>query len=228
MGRRARIEAQGLFGGYTEGMTQDNRNRVLKALGITLWELRPEPSLDVPDPWQVLEREVAHCTRCGLHQGRRQTVFGCAPLKARWGFIGGAPGTEDDELGEPLVGRAGQLFAAMLRALGLGREEVFIANIVKCRPSGGDPRPEEAEACLPYLYEQIAQRGPAVLVALGEFAGRSLLETDQALGDMRGRVYDYRGTPLVVTYHPVHLLANPSEKSLAWADLKLARGILGL
>ena len=169
---------------------------------------------------------VAACTRCPLHAGRTQTVFGVGRRDARWMIIGEAPGAEEDRRGEPFVGRAGQLLDSMLRALGPGREQVFIANVLKCRPPGNrDPRPEEAASCRPYLDRQIELVAPTLIIAVGRIAAQTLLETDQPLGRLRGRIHELgeRRWPVIVTYHPAYLLRSPGEKRKAWQDLLLAR-----
>jgi DNA polymerase len=177
--------------------------------------------------WNVLAAEVAACRRCGLCEGRTQTVFGVGARTARWLVIGEAPGAEEDRQGEPFVGRAGQLLDAMLRAIGLARRDnVFIANILKCRPPGNrDPRPEEVAACLPYLHRQIELLEPALILAVGRIAAQNLLATDSPLGRLRNQVHTFgpRGIPLIVTYHPAYLLRAPAEKRKAWEDLKFAR-----
>jgi len=212
-------------------MAQDRTDALLTAMGITLWERRPSQNAAVsqgtPPAWQALMEGVRSCTRCPLHKGRTQTVFGVGPRTATWCFVGEAPGAEEDKRGEPFVGRAGQLLDAMLRALALTREAVFIANVLKCRPPGNrDPDPSEVASCLPFLHEQLNVIQPRVLVALGRCAAQGLLATDRPLNQLRGRVHDCRGTPLVVTYHPAYLLRRPADKGAAWADLKLAREIL--
>jgi uracil-DNA glycosylase family 4 len=176
--------------------------------------------------WVLLQKTVQSCTRCVLHETRTQTVFGVGSQTARWVFVGEAPGADEDRQGEPFVGRAGQLLNAMLQAIGLRREQVYIANVLKCRPPNNrDPRPEEVEQCEPYLLRQIELIQPAIVVALGRHAVHSLLKTDQALGRLRGTTHDYHGTPLVVTYHPAYLLRSPGDKRKAWEDLKLAKSI---
>lgn len=175
--------------------------------------------------WQALRRTVAACTLCSLHETRTQTVFGVGNQNADWLVIGEAPGAEEDARGEPFVGRAGGLLNSMLAAIGLKREQVFIANILKCRPPGNrDPRPEEASACRPYLERQIALIAPKIILAVGRIAAQNLLATDTPIGKLRGRVHHFGAgrTPLVVTYHPAYLLRSPGEKRKAWADLKLA------
>ena len=164
--------------------------------------------------WSELEAKVSVCTRCALHKGRTQTVFGVGRRDAQLFVIGEAPGADEDRQGEPFVGRAGQLLNAMLRAIGLPRSEVFIANILKCRPPGNrDPQPDEAASCTPYLSQQIALVRPRVLLAVGRIAAQWLLQTDTPIGRLRGRVVSYgeRDTPLVVTYHPAYLLRSPAR-----------------
>lgn len=177
--------------------------------------------------WSTLAQTVSQCQRCALHKTRTQTVFGVGNHDARWVFVGEAPGAEEDRQGEPFVGRAGQLLDAMLFALSLQRDEVYIANVLKCRPpENRDPRPEEVQQCEPYLQRQIELIQPAVIVALGRHAAHSLLKTELALGRLRGTRHDYHGTPLVVTYHPAYLLRSPREKAKAWVDLKMAQSIV--
>ncbi|WP_420870734.1 uracil-DNA glycosylase [Ectothiorhodospira shaposhnikovii] len=183
------------------------------------------PGDRVPD-WETLSRQVETCARCAeLAASRTQTVFGVGDRQAPWLFIGEAPGAEEDRRGEPFVGRAGKLLDSMLAALGLARGEgVYIANILKCRPPGNrDPKPEEADACRAFLDGQIALIRPRIIVALGRIAAQNLLATDAALGVLRGRPLDYRGIPVVVTYHPAYLLRKPLDKRKAWDDLCLAR-----
>jgi uracil-DNA glycosylase family 4 len=178
--------------------------------------------------WDALRATVSTCERCGLHSNRTQTVFGVGNRAARWMFIGEAPGAEEDRRGEPFVGRAGQLLTSMIRALGLAREDVYIANVVKCRPPGNrDPRPEEARACRGYLERQIELVDPTLIVAVGRVAAQTLLETDTALAKLRGRVHALgaRQRPLLVIYHPAYLLRSPGEKRKAWLDLLHAKHV---
>jgi DNA polymerase len=182
---------------------------------------------DVEAQWESLEAEVLSCTRCALHSTRTQGVFGVGNRRAEWLIIGEAPGAEEDRRGEPFVGRAGQLLNAMLKAIGLPREQVFIANVLKSRPPGNrDPKPDEVAACLPYLMRQIALLRPRLIVAVGRIAAQNLLATDMALGRLRGQVHQFGelNTPLIVTYHPAYLLRSPADKRKAWEDLKFARG----
>jgi uracil-DNA glycosylase family 4 len=173
--------------------------------------------------WDELEMQVAACTACPLYQGRTQTVFGVGDRNAEWMFIGEAPGEQEDLQGEPFVGRAGQLLNEMVRALGLARESVYIANVLKCRPPRNrDPAPEEAAACEGYLKSQLALVQPKIIVAVGRIAAQNLLKTATPIGKLRGQVHYYEHIPLVVTYHPAYLLRSQTEKRRAWEDLKLA------
>ncbi len=178
--------------------------------------------------WQVLREQVAGCTQCELHQGRKQTVFGVGARDADWMVIGEAPGAEEDRQGEPFVGRAGKLLNAMLEAIGLQRSQVYIANILKCRPPNNrDPRPAEVALCENYLKKQIDLIQPKVILAVGRIAAQNLLKVDTPIGKMRGQCYQYPGSdiPLVVTYHPAYLLRSPKQKRLSWQDLQLAMQI---
>jgi DNA polymerase len=211
------------------------RRQYLQAMGISQWqrrELAATATVVEPDAadgrWSSLQAEVRVCKKCGLHATRTQTVFGVGNPRAQWMFIGEAPGADEDRQGEPFVGRAGQLLNAMLFAIGLKREEVFICNVLKCRPPGNrDPQPPEVEQCEPYLIRQIELIRPRLIVALGRHAAHSLLKTDLPLARLRGQTLSYQGTPLVVTYHPAYLLRTPGDKRKAWDDLCRARGLLG-
>ena len=168
------------------------------------------------------------CRRCGLHAGRTQTVFGVGDRRAEWMVVGEAPGAEEDRRGEPFVGPAGQLLTAMLAAIGLARDSVFITNVIKCRPPDNrDPRPDEVGGCLPYLQQQVELLRPRIILAFGRVAAQSLLGTEAALGGLRGTVHRFGAlnTPVVVTYHPAYLLRSPGEKRKAWEDLKFARQV---
>lgn len=193
--------------------------------------LRPRPSADSAgvDVWSELAAKVGSCTRCPLHRSRTQTVFGVGRRDARLFVIGEAPGADEDRQGEPFVGRAGQLLNAMLRAIGLPRSDVYIANILKCRPPDNrDPQPDESASCTPYLTQQIALVQPRVLLAVGRISAQWLLQTDSPIGRLRGRVLSFgeRNTPLVVTYHPAYLLRSPLAKATAWTDLCLVKDLL--
>jgi uracil-DNA glycosylase family 4 len=211
-----------------------SRKEYLNALGVEDWQQRRPLAAPgaVPavskDSWDAIAAEVAGCTKCGLHECRNRTVFGVGDRKARWLVVGEAPGADEDEQGEPFVGRAGQLLNSMLRGIGLERGQVFIANVLKCRPPNNrDPRPEEVAHCLPYLERQIALLRPAIMLAVGRIAAQNLLATETPIGKLRGSVHAFgkAGIPLVVTYHPAYLLRSPTEKRKAWEDLKFARRV---
>ncbi|MDX9740538.1 MAG: uracil-DNA glycosylase [Gammaproteobacteria bacterium] len=185
------------------------------------------PTSDDESEWAALEAEVRACTRCDLHRSRKQAVFGAGNRRAGLMVIGEAPGAEEDAQGLPFVGRAGQLLNEMLAAIGLPREAVYIANILKSRPPGNrDPLPEEAAACADFLRRQLALVRPRVILAVGRIAAQQLLASEQRVGALRGRVHEYAGIPLVVTYHPSYLLRTPGDKRKAWEDLLLAARLL--
>ncbi|MBI5936746.1 MAG: uracil-DNA glycosylase [Betaproteobacteria bacterium] len=175
-----------------------------------------------------LRAAVRDCTRCDLYRTRKQGVFGVGDPNADWLIVGEAPGADEDRLGEPFVGQAGKLLDAMLAAIGLQRgRNVYIANVLKSRPPGNrDPRPEEVAACLPYLERQIDLIRPKLIVAVGRFAAQSLLSTDTPISRLRGKLHEYHGVPLIVTYHPAYLLRTPADKARAWEDLLLAAATL--
>jgi uracil-DNA glycosylase len=174
--------------------------------------------------WDELATAVRSCTKCPLHQTRTNGVFGVGDRRARWLIIGEAPGADEDKQGEPFVGRAGQLLNSMLKAIGLAREQVFIANILKSRPPNNrDPKPEEVRACIPYLYRQIELINPTLILCVGRIAAQTLLNVETPIGKLRGTVHKIVGErPMVVTYHPAYLLRSPVEKRKSWADLLLA------
>jgi uracil-DNA glycosylase family 4 len=176
-------------------------------------------------PWDELKSAVSGCTACGLCKTRNNTVFGTGDESADWMLVGEAPGAEEDERGEPFVGQAGRLLDSMLAAIGLKRgENVYIANVLKCRPPGNrNPDPAEVRQCAPHLARQIELVQPKVVVALGRFAAQMLLESDASIGSLRGKALRYRGVPAVVTYHPAYLLRNLPDKAKAWEDLCFAR-----
>jgi DNA polymerase len=178
---------------------------------------------------EVLEQEVAGCTLCGeLALARTQTVFGVGNPKARLVFLGEAPGADEDRLGEPFVGRAGQLLNKILAACKLRREDVYILNILKCRPPGNrNPLPDEAANCRRYLDRQLELIGPAFICCLGSVAAQNLLGTTESIGRMRGRVLNYKGARVVCTYHPAYLLRNPAAKKDAWDDMKFLMREMG-
>ena len=175
-------------------------------------------------PWPEIKARVAACTDCPLHAKRNKTVFGVGDENADWLFVGEGPGAEEDAQGEPFVGQAGKLLDSMLAAIKLKRgANVYIANILKCRPPGNrNPEPQEALQCEPYLHRQIDLIRPKLIIALGKVAAANLLATDASVASMRGKVHRYRGTPLIVTYHPAYLLRNLPDKAKAWVDLLFA------
>lgn len=186
--------------------------------------------------WAALEAAAAGCGACKLCSGRTQAVFGTGRHDAHWLVVGEAPGEQEDRLGEPFVGKSGQLLDAMLAAIGVSRDPggadaaraAYIANTVKCRPPGNrNPEPDELAQCEPFLIRQIELLRPRIILAMGRFAVQSLLRSDEAIGRLRGRVHRYQGVPLIVTYHPAYLLRNPLDKARAWEDLCLAREVLG-
>jgi len=174
--------------------------------------------------WPQLRESVAGCVACPLHKGRNKTVFGVGDEAADWLFVGEGPGAEEDVKGEPFVGQAGKLLDNMLGAIKLKRgHNVYIANVVKCRPPGNrNPEPGEAAQCEPYLHRQIALIKPKLIVALGKVAAVNLLKRDAAVASMRGKIHQYQGIPLIVTYHPAYLLRSLPEKAKAWVDLCFA------
>ncbi len=183
--------------------------------------------------WPALREAVASCQACSLCQSRTQPVFGVGNEQAQWMIVGEAPGEQEDKQGEPFVGRAGQLLDRMLAALDLTRTEaestrqVFIANVLKCRPPANrNPQPQEVAQCEPYLLRQIALVQPKVILAMGRFAVQSLLKSAEPIGKLRGRVHEVAGVPMIVTYHPAYLLRSPADKALAWDDLCLAREVM--
>jgi DNA polymerase len=207
------------------------RLEILDAMGVTAWLARARPGArDGGAPgldWDALEAAVRDCRLCGLCETRTQTVFGTGERKARLMVIGEAPGAEEDRRGEPFVGRAGQLLNSMLAAAGFERSQVYIANVLKCRPPDNrDPGALEAAQCLPYLRRQIELVGPAAILCVGRIAAQRLLGREEPLARMRGQVHEFGGVPVVVTYHPAYLLRSPTDKRKAWIDLKLVLGVL--
>lgn len=225
------------------------RLNYLKAMDIDVWVRKEQPvkqylpnvktTTDVvqvncladqadslqPLSWDQLAHVVSRCARCELHATRKQTVFGVGNLRAEWMIIGEAPGADEDLQGEPFVGRAGQLLNSMLQAIGFPREQVYIANVLKCRPpENRDPKLDEVAACSDYLSRQIDMVNPRIILCVGLIAAQALLHTESSLKEMRGRVHALgeKKRPVVVTYHPAYLLRSPSEKRNAWQDLKFA------
>jgi uracil-DNA glycosylase family 4 len=222
-------------------MDTSTRLHYLEAMGIDVWVPRkplplqadlkpPVPMLGAGNKaendeadWEILENEVSGCRKCELCETRTQTVFGTGDKNADWLFIGEGPGQQEDLQGKPFVGKAGLLLTEMLRAIGLNRDDVFITNIVKCRPPNNrDPKPQEAESCSDYLERQFRLIRPKIIVALGRIAAQRLLKTDTPIGKLRSQIHHFHDTPVVIVYHPAYLLRSPTEKRKAWQDLLLA------
>ena len=176
----------------------------------------------------VIREDIGDCIRCKLHaQGRTQIVFGVGNPDADLMFVGEAPGADEDIQGIPFVGRAGQLLTKIIEAIGLSRDQVYIANVIKCRPPGNrNPDPDEVESCEPFLFRQIDAIKPRVIVALGTFAAKALLKTQDPISRLRGRIYDFRGAKLIPTFHPAFLLRSPERKRDVWEDMKKVRALL--
>jgi uracil-DNA glycosylase family 4 len=184
---------------------------------------------DKPAALKLIREEIGDCTRCRLHKGRTKLVFGVGNVNAGLMFVGEGPGADEDAQGEPFVGRAGQLLNSMISAMGLKREDVYIANVVKCRPPGNrTPEKDECDTCSPFLLRQIEVVKPKVIVALGAVAAKNLLAINDSMANLRGRWYDFHGSRLLVTYHPAYLLRDPRQKKEAWKDLQMAMKELGL
>lgn len=184
---------------------------------------------DKPAALHAIHEDIGDCTRCKLHKGRKNLVFGVGNPNAELMFIGEGPGADEDEQGEPFVGRAGQLLNNMITAMGLRREDVYIANVVKCRPPNNrQPERDECDTCMPFLLRQIEVIQPKIIVALGATAAKNLLGLNDSMGNLRGKLYDFRRTKLAVTYHPAFLLRDPRQKKEAWKDLQTVMQFLGL
>jgi DNA polymerase len=190
----------------------------------------PPPAIgDKPSALNLIREDIGDCTRCRLHKGRTNLVFGVGNVNADLMFVGEGPGADEDAQGEPFVGRAGQLLNNMISAMGLKREEVYIANVVKCRPPGNrTPEKDECDTCSPFLMRQIDVIKPKVIVALGAVAAKNLLAVNDSMANLRGRWYEFRDSKLLVTYHPAYLLRDPRQKKEAWKDLQMAMRFLGL
>ena len=218
----------------SEGATDRVARAPSPAIAVEEEDLsKPRVQFTVADPAQALRlirEDLGDCTRCRLHQqGRKQIVFGVGNPNADLMFIGEAPGADEDQQGEPFVGRAGQLLNNMIKAMGLRREEVYIANIIKCRPPGNrTPERDECDTCSPFLMRQIEAIRPKALVALGAVAAKTLLAINAPMSELRGRWYDFRGTKLAVTYHPAFLLRDPRQKKETWKDLQMVMKEMGL
>jgi uracil-DNA glycosylase family 4 len=194
---------------------------------------QPEPLIQIgrsaSDALAAIRTDLGEdCSRCKLHAlGRRQIVFGVGNADADLMFVGEAPGADEDVQGIPFVGRAGQLLTKIIEAIGLTRDQVYIANVIKCRPPGNrNPEPDEVETCEPFLFRQIDVVSPKVIVALGTFAAKTLLRTQDPISRLRGRVYEFRGAKLIPTFHPAFLLRSPDRKRDVWEDMKKVRALL--
>jgi uracil-DNA glycosylase family 4 len=214
-------------------MTPKSKAAVAVAVPEDDFFVVPKPEVGGADPaaaLRLIREDLGDCTRCPLHkQGRKQIVFGVGNPRAELMFIGEAPGADEDQQGEPFVGRAGQLLNNMIKAMGIRREDVYIANIIKCRPPGNrTPERDECETCSPFLMRQIAAIKPKAIVALGAVAAKTLLAINAPMSEFRGRWFDFRGTKLAVTYHPAFLLRDPRQKKETWKDLQMVMKELGL
>jgi len=226
--RRAIADHLKLFSDLgVSGISRDRRWRERAGAG----EASPPAETAVPaGTLEALRAHIGDCTRCPLHKlGRRQVVFGVGNANADLMFVGEAPGADEDIQGEPFVGRAGQLLTKIIEAIGLARSDVYIANVIKCRPPGNrNPEPVEVATCQPFLFEQLDIVKPKVVVALGTFAAHALLGTDAPISRLRGHVHDFRnGAKLIPTFHPAFLLRSPDRKRDVWEDMKKVRALLG-
>src|SRR5438477_7943252 len=204
-----------------EGLTSES-------VGVDVAEETGAPS-DVHSLLRAISEDIGECTRCRLSKGRKNIVFGTGNMNAELMFVGEGPGADEDEQGLPFVGRAGQLLNNMIAAMGLRREDVYIANVVKCRPPGNrTPERDECETCSPFLLRQIDVIRPKAIVALGAVAAKTLLGISDSMASLRGRLYDFRDTKLAVTYHPAFLLRDPRQKKEAWKDLPTVMNFLGM
>jgi uracil-DNA glycosylase family 4 len=200
------------------------------SLAVPVASAAPETvAEDKPAALAAIRAEIGECTRCRLHQGRKHIVFGVGDPQCEIMFVGEGPGADEDEQGEPFVGRAGQLLNNMIQAMGLRRDQVYIANVVKCRPpSNRTPERDECDTCGPFLLRQIEVIRPKIIVALGATAAKYLLGRNDSMGSLRGRIYEFRSTRLAVTYHPAFLLRDPRQKAEAWKDLQMVMKHLGM
>ena len=224
-----RLEQKGVRSVYLDGVATSDARVAPAAKPVATPTSPAVRTTTTPDTAGLTElaKTVSVCTRCALHQSRTQTVFGVGNPNAKLMFIGEAPGADEDAKGEPFVGRAGQLLTKIIAAMGMTREEVYIANILKCRPpQNRDPLPSEVECCEEYLRAQIALIKPKYICALGRIAAHWLLKTEAPLGTLRTGNYTYEGIPVIVTYHPAALLRNPAFKAPCWEDMKKLMALL--
>jgi DNA polymerase len=215
-----------------EKLVDETRKNIeyLEEMGIEYLPFNPgKKAPSAPLTLEDVRGELGQCTRCRLWSGRTNIVFGVGNPNADLMFIGEAPGRDDDIQGEPFVGRAGQLLTDIIRAMGLSREDVYIANIIKCRPPGNrNPARDESETCQPFLLKQIAAIGPRVICTLGNVPAQTILNSKQGITKIRGRFHDYHGIKVMPTFHPAYLLRNPGEKTKVWEDMKQVMAELGL
>jgi DNA polymerase len=234
------VEESSVAESPTPGIEQEERESMprpksaaVAAPAEQIVSITPKPESGISDPVQalrVIREDIGECTRCKLsQQGRKQIVFGVGNPRADLMFIGEAPGADEDIKGEPFVGRAGQLLTNMIKAMGVTREDVYIANIIKCRPPGNrQPERDECETCSPFLMRQIEVIKPKAIVALGAVAAKTLLAVSAPMSELRGRWFDFKGTKLAVTYHPAFLLRDPRQKKETWKDLQMVMRELGM
>jgi uracil-DNA glycosylase family 4 len=220
----------GVLGVTTDAKWRERANELVADCGQTVGEPAnsPQSATSSFEELAALRAHIGDCTRCKLHTlGRTQVVFGSGNPNADLMFVGEAPGADEDEQGVPFIGRAGQLLTKIIEAIDLRREDVYIANVIKCRPPGNrNPEPDEVATCEPFLAQQIAIVRPRVIVALGTFAAHLLLRTDAPISRIRGVVHEYQGASLIPTFHPAYLLRSPDRKRDVWEDMKKVRGLL--
>ncbi len=223
-----RLRTRGAAQAQPQAASADADSRMATGEGVAPGSAAEREAAILRMDWDALRRAVPSCTACELHKSRTQTVFGVGDERAEWLLVGEAPGAEEDRLGEPFVGQAGKLLDAMLAAIDLRRgENVYIANVLKCRPPGNrNPEAHEVAQCSPFLLRQISLIRPKLIVAMGRFAAQTLLNSDASIASLRGTVHRFAGVPLIVTYHPAYLLRNLPDKSKAWSDLLFARRTL--
>src|SRR5215472_24997 len=213
----------------TQARDAEPEPAVISTREASLFESSVPIVQDKPAALKIIREDIGDCTRCRLHQGRKNIVFGVGNGNADIMFVGEGPGADEDEQGEPFVGRAGQLLNNMIAAMGLARSDVYIANVVKCRPPGNrTPEKEECDTCSPFLMRQIEVIRPRVIVALGAVAAKNLLAVNESMANLRGHWYDFKNSHLLVTYHPAYLLRDPRQKKEAWKDLQMVMKYLGL
>ena len=230
-GLKSQLDAE-LLAGITEipaSKLKKAKSKLEQAAATTEIKNTPDKGTSKLELMKQLYRRTAGCARCDLHKDRTNLVFGIGNVGARLCFVGEAPGRDEDKQGKPFVGRAGKLLTDIIKAMGLERKDVFIANILKCRPPANrNPETKEITACWPYLEEQLKIIQPKVICTLGKIAGMTLLETETPIGQLRGKFGQWQGIKVMPTYHPAYLLRNPHAKKIVWEDMKQIMGVLGL